>query len=235
MSLAEPVVAFVFARGGSRGLPRKNLARIGDASLLGWAIRHARAVSRIDRVVVSTDDPEIAQEALDYGAQVPALRPAELAADHTPEWQAWRHALEVLAPDARTFVSVPTTTPLRRPADIDACLELHATGRFDLVLAVTPASRSPYFNMVTVAGDGHANLVCPLEGALHRRQDAPQVHDVTTACYVTSREHVLRASAVFEGRVGGVQIPAERAVDIDTLIDLKLARLLHEELSDADS
>ena len=86
-------VAVIFARGGSKGLPGKNIRPLAGKPLIAWAIEHALAVKRIDRVIVSTDSEEIAAVAREYGAEVPFLRPAELARDDSPEWLAWRHAL----------------------------------------------------------------------------------------------------------------------------------------------
>ena len=90
------VIAFVFARGGSKGLPGKNLRQFAGKPLIAHAIEHALAVPRIDRVIVSTDSPDIASVARDFGAEVPFLRPADLAADDSPEWLSWRHALNFL-------------------------------------------------------------------------------------------------------------------------------------------
>ncbi|WP_217641124.1 acylneuraminate cytidylyltransferase family protein [Cylindrospermopsis raciborskii] len=87
------IVAFIFARGGSKGLPGKNIRPFAGKPLIAWAIEQAQAVSRISRVLVSTDAEEIAAVALDYGAEVPFLRPPELAQDDSPEWLAWRHGL----------------------------------------------------------------------------------------------------------------------------------------------
>jgi len=90
------IVAVIFARGGSKGLPGKNLRILGDKPLIAWSIEHAKAVRRIDRVIVSTDSTEIAQVALKYGAEVPFIRPSDLAQDDSPEWLSWKHALNFL-------------------------------------------------------------------------------------------------------------------------------------------
>jgi len=120
-------VAFVFARGGSKGLPGKNLRLLAGRPLLAWSIGHAREVGRIRRVIVSTDSEEIAAVARAHGAEVPFMRPAVLAGDRSPEWHAWRHALEFLREDEgelpEAMVSVPTTAPLRHSSDIERCLD----------------------------------------------------------------------------------------------------------------
>jgi CMP-N-acetylneuraminic acid synthetase len=223
-------IAFIFARGGSKGLPGKNIRPLSGKPLIAWAIGHALAVKRIERVIVSTDCQEIASVAREYGAEVPFIRPAELARDNSPEWLAWRHALNYLyesdgvMPDA--MVSVPTTAPMRLPEDIENCLDEYEKGDVDTVITVTDAHRSPYFNMVKIQADGTVGLVIPPKSALSRRQDVPQVFDMTTVAYVVRPEFVISHNAVFEGRVRHVHVPVERSLDIDTALDFRIAECL---------
>jgi CMP-N-acetylneuraminic acid synthetase len=223
-------IAFIFARGGSKGLPGKNIRPIGGKPLIAWSIEHALAVKRIERVIVSTDSEEIAAVARQYGAEVPFIRPAELARDDSPEWLAWRHALNYLRETTgvlpEVMVSVPTTAPLRLPLDIENCLDEYEKGNADMVITVTDAHRSPYFNMVKTNADGTVGLVNPPRSAIARRQDAPVVYDMATVCYVTTPEFVMTHNATFEGRVKAVQVPVERATDIDTLLDFQIAESL---------
>jgi CMP-N-acetylneuraminic acid synthetase len=224
------MTAFIFARGGSKGLPGKNIKSLAGKPLIGWAISQALAVERISRVVVSTDDVDIARVARECGAQVPFLRPDALANDTAPELDAWCHALESLRdlegvlPDP--FISVPATSPLRLPQDIAACLDLYSEGRSDLVLAVTQAHRNPWFNMVRRRDDGTSVLVNNPEGSVVRRQDAPRVHDVTTVAYIADPRFVLKHCGLFAGRVGAVEVPVERSIDIDTRLDFEIAEFL---------
>ena len=225
-------IAIIFARGGSKGLPGKNIRPFGGKPLIAWSIEHALAVKRIGRVLVSTDSHEIAALALQNGAEVPFMRPTDLAGDKSPEWLAWRHALNYLRettgklPDV--MVSVPTTAPLRFPQDIENCLDEYENNEADVVITVTDAHRSPYFNMVKSNPDGTVGLVNPSKTALVRRQDSPSVYDVVTVCYVVKPEFVMSNQSAFEGRVRIVNVPTERAIDIDTLLDFKIAEhLLH--------
>jgi CMP-N-acetylneuraminic acid synthetase len=226
-------VGFIFARGGSKGVPGKNIRMLGGKPLIAWSIEQARAVKRIERVLVSTDSEEIASVARQYGAEVPFLRPAHLAQDNSPEWLAWRHGLEFFRnlvgemPDV--MVSVPTTAPLRLPEDIDACLDEYERGNVDAVVTVSDAHRSPYFNMVTVDVDGFAKLVVQPEKDIKCRQDAPSVFDITTVAYAVSPNFVLQRNGIFEGRVRAVRVPTERALDIDTPFDFRIAELLINE------
>jgi N-acylneuraminate cytidylyltransferase len=185
-------------------------------------------------VIVSTDDPEIARVARDAGAEVPFMRPEELARDDSPEWLAWRHALQWLESDEGRFpdamVSIPATSPLRQPVDIENCLNAFAADDADMVVTVTEAHRNPWFNMVTMNPDGMASLVnSPAPGTITRRQDTPPVFDLTTVAYVARPEFVLSKPGIFAGRVKAVKVPPERALDIDNLLDFRLAEFLCQE------
>lgn len=223
-------VGFIFARGGSKGLPGKNIRPFGGKPLIAWAIEHALAVKRIDRVIVSTDSKEIAEVAHEYGAEVPFMRPVELARDDIPEWLAWRHALDYLYNTTgalpEIMVSVPTTAPLRLPIDIEKCLDEYEKHSADVIITVTDAHRSPYFNMVRTNSDGTVELINPLPSVIARRQDAPVVFDITTICYVADPDFVMTHKSIFEGRVRAVHVPPERAIDIDTLLDFQIAEML---------
>jgi CMP-N-acetylneuraminic acid synthetase len=225
-------VAFIFARGGSKGLPGKNLRPLAGRPLLAWAIGHARGVPRIRRVIVSTDSAEIAAVAREHGAEVPFMRPAQLAGDRSPEWEAWRHALGFLREDEgalpEAMVSVPAIAPLRQPSDIDRCLDEYARGEADIVLTVTQGRANPWFNMVVLGPDGRAGLVNPPGHEIAGRQQAPAVYEITPVAYVARPEFVLSQPGLFAGRVRAVQVPAERAVDIDTLLDFRIAQCLLE-------
>ena len=224
------VVAFIFARSGSKGLPGKNIRPLGGKPLIAWSIEHALAVKRIERLIVSTDSEEIAIVARKFGAEVPFIRPAELARDDSPEWLAWRHALnylrETMGVLPGVMVSVPTTAPLRLPIDIENCLDEYEKGNADMVITVTDAHRSPYFNMVKTNADGSVGLVNPPQSTIARRQDAPVVYDMATVCSVANPEFVMTHNATFEGKVKAVNIPTERAIDIDTLVDFQIAESL---------
>jgi CMP-N-acetylneuraminic acid synthetase len=230
--MAPHCVAFVFARGGSKGLPGKNVKPLAGTPLIGHAVKTALATPGIARCIVSTDDPEIAETAKAFGAEIPFMRPAELATDRASEWLAWRHAISFLKDRGEpidVFVSVPTTAPLRLPGDVAACLADFAKGGADIVVTVTEARRSPYFNMLTLAEDGTAALVIKPEAEVVGRQAAPKVYDMTTVAYVADPAYILRAKGVLDGRVRAVIIPPERAVDIDTALDFRFAELLMAE------
>jgi len=224
------VVAFIFARGGSKGLPGKNTRLLGGKALISWSIEHASSVQRIEKIIVSTDSQEIADVAREYGAEVPFMRPHNLALDTSPEWLAWQHALNYLLetdgclPDV--MVSLPATAPLRSSVDIENCLDEYEKGDVDIVVTVSDAHSSPYFNMVKENSDGTVGLVNPPQFSIARRQDVPRVYDMATVAYVAGSEFVMKNNSIFDGRVRAVNIPKERAVDIDTLLDFQIAEYL---------
>ncbi len=190
----------------------------------------AKSVKGIDRVLVSTDSIEIAAIAREYGAEVPFMRPEELATDSSPEWLSWQHGLDFLNKNEgvlpKVMLSIPTTSPLRLYSDIEKCLDLYLKGGADIVISTTDAHRNPYFNMVVSNTDGTVRLVCANESPVFQRQSAPTVYDVTTVCYVANPNFVLNNSSIFDGRVKAISIPSERAIDIDSLLDFQIAEYL---------
>ena len=228
--MSDHLTAFIFARGGSKGLPRKNIKVLAGKPLIAWAIETALKVSEVNRVVVSTEDPDIAHVAREFGAEVPFIRPKNLASDNASEWDAWRHALltlrDIEGEFPNPFISVPTTAPLRLPDDIRACISTYNEGGADVVLAVTEAHRNPWFNMVTAKSDGTVRLVNEFSGFINRRQDAPCVRDITTVAYVANPHFILENNRIFDGIVKSISVPVERAIDIDTPYDFAIAEFL---------
>ena len=223
-------VGMIFARGGSKGIPNKNLQLVGGKPLITRAIETAQATVGIDRLIVSTDSKEIASTSLGAGAEVPFMRPAHLASDASPEWLSWKHALSFLKETDGTLpdvmVSIPTTSPLRLASDVETCITAYRQGGWDAIVTVTEAQRSPYFNMVRMNPGGQARIALDAPTNFIRRQDTPQLYDMCTVAYVVRSEFVFESESLWSGRVGTVVIPQERALDIDTPFDLRLAQLL---------
>jgi N,N'-diacetyl-8-epilegionaminate cytidylyltransferase len=223
---------FIFVRGGSKGLPRKNIKLLAGKPLLVYSIETAKQVTGIEKCFVSTEDEEIASVARAAGAIV-INRPAELASDTAPEWLAWRHAIEWVNANYgkfQGFVSLPATSPLRSPTDIEDAMSKIETTDADICISVTEASRSPFFNMVKINNDGFLDIVNKAKDGIYRRQDAPIVYDITTVVYATTPDFVLNNSSIFDGKVGFIEVPKKRAVDIDDIYDFLLAEaiLKHE-------
>ncbi|WP_216904199.1 cytidylyltransferase domain-containing protein [Synechococcus sp. CCY 9618] len=221
--------AFVFARGGSKGLPRKNLLPMAGLPLVAHSIRVAAALEEIDRIFVSTEDGEIAAVAREYGARV-IERPAELATDTAPEWLAWRHAVAWVEAEVgpfERFLSLPATAPLRSAVDAQRCLAA-LTASTDLVLTMSAARRNPWFNMVVADPEGCVRPVNAGDG-VSRRQDASAVFDLATVAYATRPTYIREATGLWAGVVRGVEVPVARAIDIDDALDFSIATFLMEQ------
>lgn len=228
--MKKNIFGFIFARGGSKGVPRKNIRLFAGKPLIAHAIQAAKQSHFITRVIVSTDDAEIAKTAVQYGAEVPFFRPAELAGDKSSEWLAWQHAITQIQKTGDqiidVFVSIPATAPLRSTEDIDRCITKLLTSDADIVITIKQAERSPFFNMVKYNERGYLQIVIPPEKEILGRQDAPVVYDMTTVAYAARPEFVMNSKRIFEGKVLAVEIPPERALDIDTELDFTIAEFL---------
>ena len=220
-------IAFIFARGGSKGLPRKNIKMFSGKPLIAWSIEHAKKLKSVNRVIVSTDCKKIAEIAKKYGAEVPFIRPKNLAQDNTPEVEAWRHALNFLNDSEgkmpSTMISIPTTAPLRRVKDIEKCINLYSKGDVDVVITVTEAHRNPYFNMVVETKNDMFDLVIKPQHKVYRRQDAKDVYDMTTVAYVINTKFIMHNDSIFDGKVKAIKVSKESSIDIDNLYDFKMA------------
>lgn len=223
------VLAVVPARGGSKGLPRKNLRLLGGHPLIAYSIAAARASARVDRVIVSTDDPEIAAVARDYGAEAPFLRPAELASDETPDAPVFRHALRWFARTEEyrpeLIVHLRPTSPIREPGLIDRAIEvLDSRPEADALRTVCPPSQNPY-KMWRIEDGWLAPLLEPPgpEAYDRPRQRLPETVWHTGTLDVIRRRTILEHGSMAGQRIVPLAIAPFYAIDIDTLEDLRYA------------
>jgi N-acylneuraminate cytidylyltransferase len=223
------------ARGGSKGIPRKNLQLLAGRPLVAHAVETARATSLVTRVLCSTDDPEIAEVAQAAGAEVPFLRPSELAQDHSEDWAVFKHALDWLLqhqawqPDL--IVNLRPTSPLRTPSHVDAAIQLLLDTGADSVKAICLARQHPH-KMWLRRPDGRIEPFLKTAFRLARGPDVPraQLEDVywqNGVVDVTRLEMILEHGVMIGPRVAGLVIHPEESIDIDTPLDLALAELLY--------
>lgn len=223
--MKKELTAFIFARGGSKGVVDKNIRSVAGKPLLAYSIQCALGSKYIGRVIVSTDSERIAGVAKENGAGV-LMRPENLASDSSPEILSWKHAItSYQATLGDVFISLPATSPLRTSMDVDHGIERFQKGECDVLFGITPSNRSPYLNMVTVNASNLLEVVIPGVGA-KRRQDVPRTFDVTTCVYIAQAEYILNTENIMDGRVGYTEIPNEHSLDIDTEYDLYLADLI---------
>ena len=224
----QKTYCFIFARGGSKGIPKKNLIPIAGLPLLVHSINLAKSLNEVDRIFVSTDCEEISKIAYENRVEV-IKRPLDLAQDDSAEWLAWQHAIkyvESFEGKFHRFLSLPTTAPLRKKEDIQRCL-VALKKDIDLVLTMCKSNRSPWFNMVTRDESSKLNLIFN-DSRINRRQDSPPCFDLTTIAYVSRPDYILKSSSMWDGIVHGVEIPPERCIDIDNPLDYSIAKLLME-------
>jgi len=223
----ERVLAVVPARGGSRGIPRKNLVLVGGKSLLAWTADAARGSHVVDRAVLSSEDAEILEAGRAAGLDTPFVRPAELARDDTPGIDPVLHALDALEEQGDHYgwvVLLQPTSPLRIAADIDAAAAFCADGA-PATVSVAAADKSPWwmFHM----GDG-ARLEPLFDPASRpsRRQDAPPVYVLNGAVYVARVDWLRRTRSFLTDDTAGYVMPRERSVDVDEPADLHVVEAL---------
>ncbi len=217
------LLALIPARGGSKGILRKNIRMFCGKPLLQWSIDVALAAPSVDRVVVSTDDSEIADIARAGGAEVPFLRPPELASDTAPGIAPVLHVLQQL-PGVSDLLLLQPTSPLRRVQDVDAIVALRRQAGNDSVVSVTPSSKHPAW-MFSLTPDlvlqpliNRSDVAC--------RQQLPPVYALNGALYLASRSFLEREKSFFGAQTLGYVMSPEHSVDIDTLLDWQWGEFL---------
>lgn len=226
MSRQPVVVGLICARGGSKGVPGKNVRPLAGKPLLAYAVEAGLQSPRVSRVIVSTDDEKIAEVAREFGAEVPFMRPAELATDTSPEWLSWRHAAEFLLSEhddasVDAIVVMPATAPMRAVEDVEKCIDMLFDTDADMVITVTDPPSNPYFTMVKLDESGGVSRLMDTGDVVRRRQDAPAVFDITPVAYAFRLTTVLNKDSLFDGDVRAVYVPPERASDIDTELEFE--------------
>jgi len=222
------VVGLVTARGGSKTVPRKNIARLAGKPLMAWTIEAARSAHSLRRVIVSTDDLEHATAAQSWGAEVPFLRPPALAGDDSPHIDTVVHAIEWLAAhgDRPEFVmTLQPTSPLRAAEDIDAAVQLSFARGGSAVVSVSAAVTHPYLTMCLTDDGQLADFVSKPSGYL-RRQSFPPAYALNGAIYLQRCDALLAGRQMCPEGAYAYVMPVERSLDIDTAWDLHVADLI---------
>lgn len=213
MIAGKRVLAVVTARGGSKGVPRKNLREAGGRPLLGWSIAAGQASRYIDRLVLSSEDHEIMAAALRLGCEVPFVRPPELAADDTPSIEPVLHALGQL-PGYNYVVLLQPTSPLRTSEDIDRCLELCEQQGAPACVSVRRSRENPYWTF-RIGPDGYMSPVVGNGNHSGRRQDYPIFFVLNGAVYVARPDWLKRTRSFVAADTIAYVMPEERSLDID--------------------
>lgn len=227
MIAGKSVLALIPARGGSKGLPRKNVLPLGGRPLIGWTIAAAQASRYVDRIVLSSDDPEIVAVARALGCEAPFVRPARLASDEARSIDVALHALGALDTRYDYLVLLQPTSPLRTAADIDACLERCARSGATSCVSVVEVHQHPAW-MFHLGSDDRLQRYASGEMAL-RRQDLPPIYVLNGAVYVANSAWLAEHRAFLGEETLGYAMPESRSMDIDTRFDLQVAEMMLEE------
>lgn len=212
------VLGIIPARGGSKGVPRKNIRLIGGRPLIAWTVEEAKKSAYIDRLILSSEDPEIIGVARSLGCDVPFVRPLELASDKTPGIEPVLHAIDML-PGYQIAVLLQVTSPQRRVADIDGCLVRLVEGGACACVSVTPAKENPYW-MYTLRERGMLEPLFPAENIV-RRQDLPNAYVLNGAVYAAYCDWLRKEKTFLTNKTVGFVMPQERSIDIDTEDDMQ--------------
>lgn len=229
MTGAPYVFGVIPARGGSKGLPGKNLRVLGKLSLIGHAVASARESARLTRFIVSTDSAALADEARRHGAEVPFQRPAELASDEAGMIPVLQHAVRWLettggaTPDL--VVLLQPTSPFRTGADIDATIDKVVSTGADSAQTLVPVGYHPFF-MSTLDGDRVRPLFPEHVGTYSRRQDPPPIYQPSGSVYVTRRHVLMDEGRILGADHCGLVMGYEASVKIDTAWEFKLAEIV---------
>jgi CMP-N,N'-diacetyllegionaminic acid synthase len=212
------VLGVITARGGSKGVPAKNIRSLAGRPLLFWTIQAAQQSARINRLILSSDDAQIIRVAQELGCEAPFVRPAELARDETPGVLPVLDALERVR-GYDVVVLLQPTSPLRSAADIDACVDLVMSADAPACVSVTAVQEHPFWTYWLQPG-GRLERVCPEDSAgVARRQELPPVYRPNGAVYVARVPWLRETRDFFAAGTLGYVMPAERSCDIDTESD----------------
>lgn len=220
----KKVLAVIPARGGSKGVPRKNIRSVGGKALLAWSVESARESQYIDRLIISSDDAEIIKVALEAGCEAPFVRPAELARDDTPGIEPVIHALKML-PGYDYVVLLQPTSPFRTADDIDRCIEMCVESGAPACVSVTAPDKSPFW-MYTLDEETRMTPLLPPPEGFSRRQDLPKVYALNGAVYVAETNWLLENRTFITAETLGCIMSRDHAVDIDTEQDLAFCEFM---------
>lgn len=217
----KTVLAVITARGGSKGIPGKNIRLLANRPLIAWTIEEAKKSSFIDRTILSTDDAGIMSIGRSWGCEVPFVRPAHLAQDDTPSFDVIAHAIQEVDPKYDYIVLLQPTSPLRSVEDIDGCIESCVKNKAVACVTVTEAETSPYW-MYLLDESNHMQPVLELDKKINRRQDLPLVYALNGAVYISETRRLIENKSFLTRDTIAYPMPAERSIDIDTEVDFQL-------------
>lgn len=226
--MRNDVLIIIPARGGSKGIPRKNIKSLNGKPLIYYAIYTARAITTDDNICVSTDDVEIKSVVENYGLEVPFLRPQELSTDTAGTYEVLLHALDYYEKQGKHYdiiLLLQTTSPFRTAEQVKEALALYDRSQADMVVSVKECPANPYYNVFEENSDGFLH-VCKGNGNIFRRQDAPKVYEYNGAIYIMDAEKLKTTHMhKMQKRVKYI-MDAQSSFDLDTMQDWEMAEMI---------
>jgi CMP-N,N'-diacetyllegionaminic acid synthase len=225
------ILCTVCARGGSKGVPGKNIKLLNGKPLIAYTIEVAQKWGKADKIIVSTDSEKIADIAKNYDVEVPFLRPVELAGDSSGKIGAIKHAITFLEGKGEYYdiiVDLDVTAPLRTIDDLDNALKLFLDNDVNNVYSVCEARRNPYFNMVELSENGRVKLCKNIDKTILSRQTAPKIYDMNASIYVYKRDFIMNTDICHSDNTIAYVMPPERSIDIDNQLDFEFIEFLLE-------
>jgi len=220
------ILAIIPARGGSKGIPKKNIKLLAGKPLIAWTIEEAKKSRYTDRLILSSEDEEIIKVAESYGCEVPFIRPKELALDDTPGIEPVIHAINTL-PERYDYVCLlQPTSPLRKVEDIDKCIEKCIENKTGSCVSITEVDKHPYW-MYEINNEGGLEPLFP-DINIVRRQDLPKMYYINGAVYIASTNQILNKKAFITKNTLGFIMDKKRSIDIDDEIDFRICNELIE-------
>ena len=207
------------ARGESKGIARKNLREIGGKSLIAWSVEQAKRSKYIDRLILSSEDPEIIETARNLGCEVPFIRPATLARDDTPGTLPALHALDAVPEAYHYVVLLQPTSPLRTVEHIDGCIELCHRRNAKVCVSVTDYGKNPFW-FYRMDAEGIIYPFIETDMKITRRQELPKLYTLNGAVYVAEVDWFKKHVRFISIETIGYVMPPEQSIDIDTETDL---------------
>jgi len=224
-------IAVIPARGGSKGLPGKNIRLLNGKPLIAYSIEVAKCCSSIGQVIVSTDDPQIEKTSLEAGADLVLKRPVNLADDHTPLFPVIKHTVEQLEKDFHTHIdsvlTMQVTNPFRKIKDLDEAYDYLNSGRYDSIVSLNAANEHPY-RMRKKTGEDEFGFLASQNEVYAQRQDLPEMFSFNGTIFLNKREVFDHYHHFESGRIKYMILDKLSGIDIDDLFDFNFAEFVME-------
>jgi len=225
MIQGKTILAIIPARGGSKGIPKKNIIMMAGKPLIAWTIEEAKKSKYIDRLILSSEDIEIIKVAKEWGCEVPFVRPVDLAQDDTPGIEPILHAIDTLKEKYDYVVLLQATSPMRLVDDIDGCIETCVLSKSQSCVSVVEVKQHPYW-MYKIDTTGCLSPFIGQTNEIHRRQDLPPMYILNGAVYVSESVLIGKNRSFLTPFTKAFIMSKKRSLDIDDTVDLNISNIL---------